>query len=226
MGRSWERWAAASGIGFAIVFFVGNLIAGSPKKYDASSASIVSYLQERHTKLLIAGILYGVAYVLFLWFLASFAGAFREAGQGRLSTIIYGAGVATITIGAVADGLSVSLARLAYWVDPKTIQGLYALTWFVYGRLFWTASALALATVLAARRTKVFPEWYAWLTLVAAVLLVLGAFSEKSAGFFSPSGGMPVITFLAVIVWVLISSILLVQKTPDAPMRAPATSPR
>lgn len=225
MSRSWERWAAASGIGFAILLFVGNLIPGEPKKYDASSESIVSYLQDKHTQLLIAGMLYGLAYVLFLWFLASFAGAFREAGQRRLSTIIYGAGVATVTIGAVADGLFISLARLAYWVDPKTIQALYGLAWFIYGRIFWTATALALAAVIAARRSSVFPEWYAWLTLVAAVILVLGAISEKSTGFFSPSGGMPMIAFLAILVWVLLSSILLVKRTGEAPMSASASSP-
>ena len=226
MGR-WtaERWAASTGIGFVIVLVIGNLLPGSPKKYNASAASIVGYLQDKHKELLIAGVLYGIGAVLFLWFLASFAGLFREAGQRRLSTIMYGAGVATVTLGALGDAVGISLARLVYWTDPKTIRALYGLTWFIYGRLYWTLTALALATVLAVRRSKVLPEWYAWLTLVGAVLFVLGGLSEKTKGFFSPSGGMPMIAFIGFLVWILVSSILLVQRTAEAPMGAPATSP-
>ena len=61
MGR-WtaERWAASTGIGFVIVLVIGNLIPGSPKKYNASAASIVGYLQDKHKELLIAGVLYGI----------------------------------------------------------------------------------------------------------------------------------------------------------------------
>src|SRR6266702_7381265 len=107
-----KRWAASTGIGFGVLLLVGGLISGSPKKYNASAADISSYLQDKHKELLIGGILFGIGYVLFLWFLASFAGMFRDAGQGRLATVIYGAGVAAVTIGAIADGTGVALAKL------------------------------------------------------------------------------------------------------------------
>lgn len=215
-----ERLAAASGIGFVIFVVIGSLIPGSPAKYDASAAEIASYFHDKHKALLVGGILYGVAYVLFLWFLASFAGTFREAGQQRLATIMYGAGVATVTIGAIADGMNVSLARIvALGVDDNTVKALYGVDNFLYGRLFWTATAFALATMIATRRSKALPEWHAWLSLVASVVLVLGGVSMKTTGFFSPSGAMPMIAFFALLVWILVSSVLLVQRT------APATSP-
>ena len=217
-----ERWAASTGIGFAILLLVGGLIPGSPKKYNASAADISSYLTHKHKELLIGGILFGVAYVLFLWFLASFAGMFRDAGQGRLATVIYGAGVATVALAAVGDGVGVALAKLVYVDDPKTVQALYGLQSFFYGRLFWTVTALALATVLAVRRSRAMPDWYAWLTLVAAVLFVIAGVALKSHGFFSPSGAAGFIGFLAIVVWIALSSLLLVQKTGSA---APTAAP-
>jgi hypothetical protein len=208
-----ERWAASTGIGFAVLLLVGGLISGSPKKYNASAADIQSYLQGKHKEILIGGILYGIGYVLFLWFLASFAGMFREASQGRLATVMYGAGVAAVTIGAIGDGTGVALAKLTYFADPKTVQALYGVQSFFFGRLFWMAAAFALATVLAAHRSKAMPDWYAWLTLVPAVLFLLAGLALKATGFFSPSGAIGFIAFIAFIVWIALSSALLVQKT-------------
>jgi hypothetical protein len=221
-----ERWAASTGIGFAVLLLVGGMISGSPKKYNASAADITSYLHKNHKEILIGGILFGIGYVLFLWFVASFAGLFREAGQRRLSTIMYGAGIATVTIAAIGDGTNIALARLVYFDDPKTVQGLYGVQSFFFGRLWWTTAAFALATVLAVRRSKAMPDWYAWLTLVAAVMFVLGGVALKTTGFFSPSGGMGFVAFLSFIVWIVTSSVLLVRRTATAaaPMAAPAMS--
>jgi hypothetical protein len=208
-----ERWAASSGIGFAILLLVGGFLPGSPKKWDASAASVQSYLQGKHKEILIGGILFGVGYVLFLWFLASFAGFFREAGQGRLATIMYGAGVATVSIAAIGDGMTIALARLTYISDTHTVRTLYGMTNFLYGRLLWVVAAFALATWLAVKRSKAMPDWYAWLSLVAAVLFLLGGLSLKTHGFFSPTGAMTFISFIALIVWIAISSFGLVKKT-------------
>ena len=226
MGR-WtaERWAAATGVEFAIVLVVANLIAGKPPKYNASAARDVSWLHDKHKAILVGAILSGIAIVLFLWFLASFAGTFREAGQRRLSTIMYGAGVATVTLAAAGEAVYVSLTRLSYFVDPKTVQGLYAGTSFIFAQIWWPVLALTLATVLAVRRSGALPEWYAWLTLAGSVVFLIGALSLKTSGFFSVTGGMSFIAFLVFAVWVLVSSVLLVQKTATATMGAPATSP-
>jgi hypothetical protein len=221
---STERWAASTGMGFAVLLLVGSFVPGSPKEWNASAADIQSYLQGKHRELLVAGILFGVAYVLFLWFLASFAGMFREAGQGRLATIVYGAGVATVAIAAIGDGLGVGLTKVTYESDATTMRTLYGLQSWMYGRLFWTAAALALAAWLAVRRSKVLPDWYAWLTLLAAVLFVLGGLAIRNKGFFTITGGMGLIAFLALAIWIALSSLLVLQRTgSDAPAAAPAT---
>lgn len=218
-----ERWAASTGIGFAVLLLVGGFLPGSPEKWNASAADVQSYLQGKHKEILVAGALFGVGYILFLWFLASFAGMFREAGQGRLATIIYGAGVATITLGAVGDGLTVGMAKASFGADAHTMQTIYGLSNFLYTRVLWTAAAGTLAAWLATRRSKAMPDWYAWLTLLAAVLLVLGGLAVKNNGFFTITGGMGVISFLSLTVWVALSSLLLVMRTGSAAPVAPTT---
>ncbi|HET8894895.1 MAG TPA: hypothetical protein VFM96_12435 [Gaiellaceae bacterium] len=208
-----ERWAASSGLSFAVLLLVGVLLPGSPKKWNASAADVQSYLQGKHKEILIGGILFGVGYVLFLWFLASFAGFFRDAGQGRLATIMYGAGVAAVTIAAVGDGVTVALAKLTFADDTNTVRALYGMSNFLYGRFLWVLAALALATWLAVKRSKAMPDWYAWLSLLGAALFVLGGLSLKNHGFFSPTGGMAFIAFFGFIVWTAISSFGLVRKT-------------
>ncbi|MHB8641322.1 MAG: hypothetical protein ACYDA3_00320 [Gaiellaceae bacterium] len=221
-----ERLAASSGIGFVILLVVGSLIPGSPKKYDASAADIATWFHDKHKSILIAGILFGLAYVFFLWFLASFAGTFRAAGEQRLATVIYGAGVAFVTIGAVSDGVMVALSReVSLGADANTIKLLYGVDSFLYSRMFWIATAIALATAIANSRAKAMPDWFGWLSSAGAIVFVIGGLSQKTAGFFSPSGGMVMITFIVFLAWVLVASFLLVQKTATATMGAPATSP-
>ena len=208
-----ERWAASSGITFAILLLVGGFLPGSPKKWNASAADVQSYLQDKHKQILIGGILFGIGYILFLWFLASFAGFFRDAGQGRLATIIYGAGVAGVAIAAIGDGLNMAFAKLTYSDSADTVRTLYGMTIFLYGRMLFVFAALALATWLAVKRSKAMPDWYAWLSLLAAVLFLIGGVSLKNHGFFSPTGGMGFVSFFSLIVWVAISSFGLVKKT-------------
>jgi hypothetical protein len=217
-----ERWAASTGLGFAVLLVVGGFLPGAPKKWSASPADINAYLQGKHKELLIGAILYGLGYILFLWFLASFAGMFREVGQGRLATIVYGAGVATVAIAAIGDGVQVGLEKISYNSDPNTVAAIYGASTWLYGRIFWPMAALALASWLATKRSKALPDWYAWLTLVGAVVFLLAGIAVKSKGFFSISGGMGLVGFLAIAIWIAVSSILLVQRTTDAPAAAAA----
>ncbi len=220
---STERWAASTGLGFVVLLLVGNLIAGQPKKWNASAADIQSYLQGKHKELVVGMLLVGLGYIFFLWFLASFAGMFRAAGQGRLATVVYGAGVATLAIAAIGDGIQLALTRITYTADPKTVAAIYGVGTWVYSRFYWTAAALALATWLASKRSKAMPDWYTWLSLVGGLVLIVGGLSVKKAGFFSITGGMGLIGFLAFAVWIAISSMLLVQRVEaEMPAAAPA----
>lgn len=220
---STERWAASTGVGFVILLLIGNLLPGSPKKWNASATDIQGYLQGKHKELVIGAILLGVGYVLFLWFLSSFAGMFREAGQGRLATIVYGAGVATVAIAAIGDGIQLALAKITYTADSGTVAALYGVGVWMYSRFFWTAAALAFATWLATKRSRVLPDWFAWLSLIGGLVFTVGGLALENSGFFSITGGMGLIGFIAFALWIGLSSLLMVQRMGEtAPAAAPA----
>ena len=213
MGR-WtaERWAASSGVAFAIILVVSQFLAGTPPHYNASSGTIVAFLTDHHKALVVQGILGGVLLVLFLWFLASFAGMYREAGQNRLATIMYGAGVAIVGLAAVGGSIIVGIVQLHGSMDPATVAALYGVTVFFYLKLMWGAAALALACTLATHRSHILPDWYRLLTLAGSVVFILGGLSIRGHGFFSPAGAMVWIALFTFAGWVFVSSWLCMQK--------------
>jgi len=218
-----ERLAAWSGLGFALFLMLSGFLPGTPKKWNASAADIQVYLVGKHTQLMAATVLAGLAYVLFLWFLASFAGMFRDAGEGRLATIMYGAGIATVTIAAVGDGLQLGLAKITYTADPNTVAALYGAGSWLYNRIFFTLAALAFATWLATKRSSVMPDWYALVSLLAGGIWVVTGVSLGDKGFFSVTGAMGMIGFISIAVWVGLTSVLLVQRVgSEASSAAPA----
>lgn len=219
---SMERMAASSGLAFAVLLIVSGFLPGSPKKWNASAADIQSYLQGKHKELVASMILSGMAYIALLWFLGSFAGMFRDAGQGRLATIMYGAGVATIAIAAVGDGIQLGVTKITYTSDSSTVAAMYGVGTWLYARIFWTMAAFALATWVASRRSKAMPEWYALLSLLGACIFIVAGLSLKDTGFSSISGGMGLIGFLSIAVWVGISSLVLMLRSAEAPAAAPA----
>ncbi len=203
---------------------VSQFLAGTPPHYNASSDKIVAFLDGHHRALVVQGILGGVLIGLFLWFLASFAGMYREAGQNRLSTIMYGSGVAMVGLAAVAGSIGLGVLQLHSSMDPHTVAAFYGISVFLYLKLMWAAAAMALACSLATHRTHVLPDWYRLLTLAGSVVFILGGLSIRMQGFFSPAGAMSWIALLTFAGWVFISSWLCMQKHAVAHAMSPAMS--
>ncbi len=219
-----ERWAASSGILFVVLFVVGNLITGEPPDYNAGGAEISTFLADKHAELTVQAILSGLVIVVWLWFLSSFAGTFREAGERRLATVMYGAGVTIVAIGAVGDAIMIAVTQLYPVLDDSSIQALYGITFFLYVKLLWPAAALALATAIATMRSRALPVWYAYLSFLGAVIFVLGGLSVRRYEFLSPEGAMPLIAIVVFAVWVLVSSVLVLQKLGgESTVASPAT---
>lgn len=222
--RMVERMSAYSGLVFAILLLCSGFLPGTPAKWYASAADIQSYLQGKHKEILATMVLSGIAYIFLLWFLSTFAGMFRDAGQGRAATVIYGAGVATVAIAAIGDGIQLGLAKVTYIADSSTVAAMYGVGTWLYARIFWTMAALALATWIAARRSKAVPTWYMLLSLLAASVWIVSGVSFNDTGFFSITGGMGAVGFVSIAVWVGLSSVVMLQqeRLANAPSAAPA----
>jgi hypothetical protein len=224
--RGWtaDRWAASSGVLFAILSVVCGVLPGEPADYNASASDLSSYFSDKHAELTVQTVGNGVLLVLLLWFMSSFAGMFRDVGQRRLSTVMYGATVAGIAVVAIADSITIAAVQLNPVLDDSSMQALYGVGWFMYHRVFWLLAALALATGLATLRSGAFPQWFAWLSFAGVILFLIGGVSVRMYGFFSPNGEGGFIAFLVFSLWILVASVLLVRKLgTDAAAERPVT---
>ena len=201
--RMWslERIGALAGILFIVFNIVGNAIAGSPPGTDESPAKLAHWFTSNHRDVVVGAVFTSIAAPLFLILLAALALRLRMIGQAGTAIAVFATGAAAITLGAAADSLYAVLGRIAPSADPRTVQALYQVDGFLTARAFWFASALLLLTAWTVWRA--LPQWYVWVSLAAGVLLVLGGIALKTAGFFSPLGGMTGIAFLALLVWTL-----------------------
>jgi hypothetical protein len=201
--RAWsiERIGALAGVLFIVFNIVGNAIAGSPPGTDEPATEIASWFTSNHRDVVIGAVFTSVAAPLFLLLLAALALRLRTLGQGATAVAIFATGVAAITLGAVADTVYGVLGRISPSADARTVQALYQVDGFLTARAFWFAAALTLLVAWTVWTT--LPQWYAIASLVEGVLLVLGGIALKTAGFFSPLGGMTFIAFIGLLLWTL-----------------------
>jgi len=92
------------------------------------------------------------------------------------------------------------------------VTGMYGMSVFFYMECFWALAALALASYLANHRTRVFPEWYTWLSGLGCVCFVLTGLSVRMHGFFSPAGAMAWVGLIVFAAWIFLASWLCMQK--------------
>ena len=164
----WERWGAASGFGAiltgaaAMIFERGALSASDPV------ARMVAHYTDSGAALRAQALLFVVGAGLFIWFAGSLRAflARAEGGTGRLSTVAFGAAVASTVVTLTAIAFQVGLASAARDAgQPALVGTMDAL--FVIANLPLAVMLVAVAVVTF--RTAVLPAWLGWLSVVAAV---------------------------------------------------------
>jgi hypothetical protein len=210
---NWERWARGSGIGFVVVFICAFLVFGDQPKLGDPVEDVVAFYDGDRGRVLTASFIFGVALLLFLWFVGAIANALREAGEGRLAAT-------TIATAATYVGLQVALitvaAGLAHTVagrgDASVTQALADLVW-----VGDVVAAVPLAGVTAAAsvglwRARLIPTWLGWAGLGVAALLLLRGTNWATDGFWAPDGEYIWIVIVAGLAWILVTSVLLVRR--------------
>ena len=207
--RAWtaERLGAIAGVGFIVLTVIGDTIGGSPPGTDDSAATIASFFQQHHRAVVLNVILTGAGAALFMWLVAAIALQLRAVGQAGWAAVAFALGVSAAALGIVSDAIYGALARIGTGGDLGLIRGLYQLDGFVTVKSFWLAAVAILAVGMAAWTS--LPRWYAAVSLGAAVLSALGGIAVKQSGFLAPLGGLTLIAFLAILVWVLGTSYIV-----------------
>lgn len=200
------RWLPLSGVVFvvlAVVAIVG--IGGDTPDSEASAAKVSSFYGAHHHRQTVAGFVLMAAVPFLIFFGVSLASALwpRDAGRRPFWPIVLAAGsVLAAGAFAVSAFIHVALADAAGTVTEGTLQGLNVLdgdTWVAFnGALGVMMLGAAGSLIPAARGYRVL----GWVALVAGVALFI-----PWADFFA---------LLVTAIWLLVASVMLFRRAPEA----------
>jgi hypothetical protein len=173
------RLAPLTGVAFFALALAGAVSTGNTPDFPGTPAEWVTFFTKNHQRVILGSWISGIAMFFLFWFLGTLAAAARraEGGDGRVSRLAYGGGVAgaTLFVGGLA---SVFMGGLR--VDNG--GGISDDVATVYGDLFsalgFLAAPVAFAVLLGGlavvnSRTPFLPRWLTWVSgLIALVLLI------------------------------------------------------
>jgi hypothetical protein len=221
----WDKLAAAGGIAGVVLFIVSGILYGSPPGVDEDAQSVAAFFSDNRGQVLTAIFLQGLGVLAILWFVAALVTAMREAGEARLAAAAFGAFLLAFSIGGTAAIARATLAYSIADVGSDVVLPLYHLTVVFDVFVNILGAGMFLAVGGAALRTGLFARWWAWLSVVAGLLLIVGGTAWARDGFWSPTGGVSFICFVVFLVWTLVTSILLTMRTREAPAPSPTAAP-
>jgi hypothetical protein len=210
-----ERFGTLAGVAVPLLGLAGLIVLEGPAdrpEVDVELAAFVAYFGERDSVVL-GSFLFALSVLFFIWFLGSLRVALRraEGGDGRVSAIAYGAGLATAVLLLALPGASVLGALDAEHLTPEAAK-----TLFIVGDAFlWpaamTAAVLVAATALVALRTEALPRWLAWLSLAFAVWLLIPPVGSSGGTPENPAAWTGLAALPAVALWTAVTAIVLAR---------------
>jgi hypothetical protein len=207
----WERFGAASGLVFVVLFVAGFALQDTAAlSSHVASDEIVSRYSDGDTELRkeLGATLIGFALVFLLVFLGSLHGTLRRAeGERRLfsTAALAGGAVMAVFLGASA-ALETAVPSAEgfyanYEVDPNTVLTFATLALWLLGLAMVGAAVLVVSASLLAWKAGILPRWLAPAGFVVATI---AAFGESTAAFV-----VPVVLVVALL---LVASVILVRR--------------
>jgi hypothetical protein len=208
----WAKRAPWTGIVAVVLFVIAFIVGGETPDFDASSKDILSYYDDQTAQVVTSILLlYGSIFLVF--FAATLRSALRDADA--LSGLVFIGGTLMGLALAIFAGLNFTLTDLANSdhldrIDPGGLQSLNALNSDFFFPLVIGTAVFLISAALAIFRSGALPRWMGW------VALVLGIAAVTPAGFFA---------FIASGLWMVVASVLLLQRGGTAAGGAGATAP-
>ena len=215
MKQLWDRWAPLAGVLSVACSLVGVMFALDQPQDNDSNAKIVAYFANHAHR--VDAVIGFFVFLAGLLFLLSFLTTLRERllaaeGQpGRLSALVFGAGIASLPLWAVSMLLAYAPAFAAnesstFRLDPNTFRLLSDTAYYS-----WVAAAVVSAVVVwgtsaVALRTTALPRWYGRVGVLVGVVQLFGV-------FFFP--------FFTWWLWLVVTAVLLVRRPTPVTVSGP-----
>ena len=205
-----ERFAPLTGVAAVILWIVGTfLLEKDDRPEGKDTTEFVAWVDANHSSIITGAIVFGFGVVFFLWMLGSLRARLfaAEGGVGRLAAVAFAGGVAT----AISMLFTVLPHAQAAFdrndTSDTSVDALVHMGDAFFGGVELFAIPLVVATALVALRHGALPRWFAWFSLLLAVVLVI-----------VPIGWLGVIVGLPL--WTLIVSVLLWMRQTGEPALA------
>jgi hypothetical protein len=218
MNVNWERLWRMNGINFALFFIVAYALYGNQPKVGASAEKLVSFYDGDRTRILIATVIFALAVLNLMWFVAALTSALRDAGQGGWGAA---ATAASAALGAVFFVLIIVGAALAYAIagsgNEALTSGLNDFSWVCIVIASFPAAMLIMAGSFGLWRAGILSNVLFSVGVAAVVLVLLGGTTWASDGFWAPDGAYS--RFISPIIglaWITVISGVLVMRAPSA----------
>jgi hypothetical protein len=194
---SWERYAPLAGVLSVIGWVLGLLVLGDLSNKD-KGIELLAYYKAHDGRILLGAIIWFIGTALFFWFLGSLRSRLLavEGGDGRLSLIAFAGGVATAVCLMLQPGPDAAAAISKDDIDASASRAIHSIGDVFFLGAEYLLPVLLVATGLIALRMRVFPAWFAWISLLIAVVLLIGPIGWAALVFAFP-------------IWVLITAYLL-----------------
>ena len=174
----------------AVVLWVAGLVIGSTSDTladNASDAATLDWVQGNANSILLGAWVFALGCLAFLWFMGMLRGhlAAGEGAPGTLSTIMFAASTAAAAFAMATTG-DVASAINKNDISPATAGALHHLgdLFFVVAELAMMATMIAFALLVL--RTALFPRWWAYVSLLVAVVLLIGPIGWAALIFGTP----------------------------------------
>jgi hypothetical protein len=234
-----ERVAAATGVLFVLLAFIGFLFAPDPPSPGDSNEQILNYFSDKETQLRWQALFFAVAGVALLWFAGTLASLLRrrlDAGRaaagwlgdagGRWPQILVASAATAVGIYTAGVGAYTALtARAGEEIDAGAGRALFELGGALLTYTNFPALVFVGAASLGIANTRLLPDWVAWLGAAVVTILAIDGIGAVvgDSDTFGPSGPIGIIAFLSFQLWVLATSGLLTLRGPLATRRQPQT---
>ena len=221
----WAKVWRSAGIQSIAFFVIGYIIFGEQPGVRASPAELVSFYHGDRTRILIASVFFGFGVLNLMWFGAALASALRDAGMGGWAGA---ATAATAAFGAIVLVNITICSAVAYSIigtgGLALTSALNDFSWSLAVLTSFPAAMVLMAGTFGLWRAEIISTRTYWMIFPGWVLVVAGATTWASSGFWAPDGAyLQFVTPIIFAVMVTFFSGLLTKRvTPsEATERAP-----
>jgi hypothetical protein len=211
-GAGVRRVTGAAGVVMVVLLFAGWLfVPGDPPGPAAPAEQVVRWTLDDRRSLLVGSVLVAAALGAGIVFFAGLRSlcARAEGAPGRSATVGWGA--ILVAFAGLFAGIAMAQTQ-SYLVldsDPASVEAFHDARLLVVNLAGLPAAVSLAAFGFAMARTGFPARWLGGLAGVAAIAQLAGVVALSRAGFFSPSGGAPILATASVVVWITAVSVTL-----------------